>query len=109
MIRKNAGRLFGIGFWLSKIAGVIQKFRPELEVHGVVMIPVAAPDESVAMENIRNLLRNPVDVSDSGAFVGIGLITFQVIGVIDTYVKSYAIAMRALTVGSAHLAPIESA
>ena len=45
--------------------------RPVLEMHGVVVVPLAAPDEAMLLENMDDLPRNLVLVGN--AAMGVGL------------------------------------
>src|ERR1700733_7986303 len=41
-----------------------QQLGPELEVHGIEVIPLAAPDEAMFFEDRDNLLRHAVAIND---------------------------------------------
>src|SRR6516165_6397150 len=48
------------------------ELRPVFEMHGVVVIPLAAPDEAVLLENMDDLPRNLVLVGKAAIGVGLG-------------------------------------
>src|SRR6476659_5417927 len=52
------------------LSGVHQDLGPVLEMHGVVMIPLAAPHEAVRFEHPHDLPRDLVLVADAAARIG---------------------------------------
>src|SRR5262249_24426408 len=64
--------------WRRHVRSLQDDFRPVFEMHGVVVLPLAAPDEAVLLENPDNLPRDLVLVDI--AAVGIRLRPHPIVG-----------------------------
>src|SRR5664279_2727556 len=50
--------------WGAGLAPVVEQLRTVLEVHRIVVIPAAAPDEALGLERVDDGLRNAVAPTD---------------------------------------------
>src|SRR5262249_19117975 len=73
------------------------ELRPVFEMHGVVVIPLAAPDEAMLLENMDDLPRNLVLVGN--AAVGVGLRPCPILSVRAGNIDRNTESARALTIG----------
>src|SRR6516162_5147661 len=73
------------------------ELRPVFEMHGVVVVPLAAPDEAMLLENTDDLPRNLVLVGN--AAVGVGLRPCPIVSVRAGNIDRNTESMRALTIG----------
>src|SRR5215211_9133751 len=55
----------------QKLVGAKDDFRPVLEMHRVVVIPLATPDEAVPLKNLDDLPGNLVSVEQPAISVGL--------------------------------------
>lgn len=78
-------------------------------MHCVVVVPGAAPDETVFAEDFYYLARYAVGVFYLGGFLGTFVFPEPVVGVVHADVEGYAVAVCALPFGAAHGAPVEGA
>src|SRR6516162_6737276 len=72
------------------------ELRPVFEMHGVVVVPLAAPDEAMPLENMDDLPRNFVLVGN--AAMGIGLRPCPIVSVRAGNIDRNTESMRALTI-----------
>src|SRR6266540_471133 len=54
-----------------KLVGAKDDLRPVFEMHGVVVVPLATPDEAVLLENLDDLPGNLVSVGKAAISVGL--------------------------------------
>src|SRR5580698_6001381 len=86
-----------------------QQLRPVFKVHGIEVVPFAAPDEAVLLEDRDDLLRHAVAIRDRQATRFVVRLPEPVIGISGVEIDGDAVAVWARCAGIRHRAAIVGA
>ena len=84
----------------------LQEFWAVFEMHGVEVVPLAAPDEALGLKDVHHLFRETITIHIASRFF-IRLRPVPIVSVLHAQIDGDGKAVHALALGPFHVSPIE--